>query len=255
MKNLWKMIKEHPIYNKVVAGLILAAILGFCNFIFSWNIFSSIFKFVITKWIAPTWLLICILAVFTIALFIVIMFYSKKANKAANNNSQHTTSADQKAYPERVRVIREFTKPHQYIIKNNIVRHIPDEETFNYLGQLHGFDWGSSEGFAPDDFKQFSIGDALPSILPYCQAFLKREIKTKVEYESPYYWNVINGKKDGPYCQCCYDKDSSLIRLQERVKGYWECKVCKNSYPDKNYQPPKQNNKVAESNWMKKKPL
>ncbi|PKN88367.1 MAG: hypothetical protein CVU51_04155 [Deltaproteobacteria bacterium HGW-Deltaproteobacteria-1] len=235
MKKIWEKIKEHPIYSKVAAGLILAALLAILNIIFSWNIFSS--NFIVQKWIVPTWLFICIGAVFIIVLWMAIILNFRKSNGVANNNSQHTTT-NQQAYPEKVRVIKEYTKPHQYIIKNNIVRHIPDPVTFNYLGQLHGFDWGSSKEIAPDDFKKFSIGSALPSILPYCQAILEKEIKKEVKYESPYYWKMQDGKKDGPFCQCCYDKDHSLIRLQESVRGYWECKVCSNNYTDSNYQPP-----------------
>lgn len=236
-KNWWEKVKAHPIYSKVIAQLIGWAIIGAITLILSMIYFQSILNFFLKEWIVPTWLFICIGAVFIIVLLMAIILYFRKSNGVANNNSQHTTT-NQQAYPEKVRVIKEYTKPHQYIIKNNIVRHIPDPATFDYLGQLHGFDWGSSEGIAPDDFKTFSIGSALPSILPYCQAILKKEIKEEVKYESPYYWKFRDGEKDGPFCQCCYDKNHSLIRLQKRVKGYWECKVCNNSYTDSNYQPP-----------------
>ena len=64
------------------------------------------------------------------------------------------------------------------------------------------------------------------------------DIKEKLRWESPYYWLIDNNKKDGPYCQCCYDKDKKLIRLQERIKGYWDCNVCKNHQTDSDYQPP-----------------
>jgi hypothetical protein len=225
-KNWWEKIKEHPIYSKVVAQLIGWLIIGAITLIVSIIYFQSILNFIFKEWIVPTWIFVCVIAVFIIPF----IFYLMRKN-------------NRKAYPERVRVIREYTKPHQYIIKNNIVRHIPDPATFDYLGQLHGFDWGSSKGIEPDNFRKFSMGSALPSILPYCQAILEQELKNEVKYESPYYWKVKDGKKDGPFCQCCYDKDHSLIRLQEPIKGYWECKSCNSSYTDGNYQPPRNINK------------
>ena len=63
-------------------------------------------------------------------------------------------------------------------------------------------------------------------------------VKEKLQYEPPYYWLIEGGKKDGPYCQVCYDKDNKPIRLQEgkiNNKGRWECKVCKNYYTDNTY--------------------
>lgn len=72
------------------------------------------------------------------------------------------------------------------------------------------------------------------------------DVKEKLKWESPYYWIIDGDNKDGPYCQCCYDKAHSLIRLQERVKGYWECKSCNNTYADSNYKPstiPRRTNK------------
>lgn len=56
------------------------------------------------------------------------------------------------------------------------------------------------------------------------------EIKEKLSWEKPCYWLIDGDKKEGPYCQKCYDKDHLLIRLQNREKGYWECMECKNSY-------------------------
>lgn len=55
MKNWWGKIKEHPIYSKVAAGLILAALLAIFNKVFSWNIFSLIFSVAIQKYIVSLW--------------------------------------------------------------------------------------------------------------------------------------------------------------------------------------------------------
>lgn len=60
-------------------------------------------------------------------------------------------------------------------------------------------------------------------------------VKEKLHWEGPYYWLLDGTKKDGPYCQHCYDKAHTLMRLQSREKGYWECMECKSSYYDSRY--------------------
>jgi hypothetical protein len=52
---IWESIKQHPIYSKVAAGLIVAVILAIFNQVFSWNIFSSIFDFANQKYTIPMW--------------------------------------------------------------------------------------------------------------------------------------------------------------------------------------------------------
>lgn len=61
-------------------------------------------------------------------------------------------------------------------------------------------------------------------------------IKEKLNWESPYYWLMDGSKKEGPFCQHCYDDRNKLIRLQGDNSGYWECKTCKNSYTDSSYE-------------------
>ena len=63
-------------------------------------------------------------------------------------------------------------------------------------------------------------------------------LKEQLTYEAPYYWRKDGEKKNGPFCQPCYDKDRRLIRLQFRETGRWHCEVCKNSFCDSNYRPP-----------------
>ena len=58
----------------------------------------------------------------------------------------------------------------------------------------------------------------------------RADTKKNVVWESPWYWHVDGGKKDGPFCQPCYDKGGALIRLQDYRNGYWGCLNCKNSY-------------------------
>lgn len=51
-----------------------------------------------------------------------------------------------------------------------------------------------------------------------------------MKYQAPYYWLVEGERKDGPFCQQCYDKLEKLIRLQDLEDGVWGCKACKNTY-------------------------
>lgn len=61
------------------------------------------------------------------------------------------------------------------------------------------------------------------------------QVKNKLKYEQPYYWIIDNGNRTGPYCQTCYDKELKLIRLQGYDKGYWDCKVCGNSFTEQSF--------------------
>jgi len=64
------------------------------------------------------------------------------------------------------------------------------------------------------------------------------KLQEEVEYEPPYYWKIIDDKKDGPFCQHCFDNEKKMIRLQSRGNGTWLCRVCHNTYRDKTYQKP-----------------
>ena len=57
-------------------------------------------------------------------------------------------------------------------------------------------------------------------------------VKEKLQWEKPYYWLIEGTRKEGPFCQHCYDKNKELIRLQGNSDGYWECKACKSNYTD-----------------------
>jgi len=60
----------------------------------------------------------------------------------------------------------------------------------------------------------------------------EKKINEKIVFEKPYYWIKDGEKKDGPYCQKCFDDNKKLIRLQERKNGHWYCLVCKNGVID-----------------------
>ena len=62
-----------------------------------------------------------------------------------------------------------------------------------------------------------------------------QKIHGEVSYEAPYYWHTHDGKKDGPYCQQCYDTGKKLIRLQSPLGGgHWVCQTCKSTFIDNN---------------------
>ena len=63
-------------------------------------------------------------------------------------------------------------------------------------------------------------------------------LKNDLIYEAPYYL-IDNGenKKEGPFCQKCYDADKQLIRLQFRVNDIWDCHNCKGMFKGKEYKP------------------
>ena len=60
-----------------------------------------------------------------------------------------------------------------------------------------------------------------------------------LQYEKPYYWAIENNKKDGPFCQQCYDNNKKLIRLQDNRNGIWTCPTCNNHFQDSSYQDPR----------------
>lgn len=62
----------------------------------------------------------------------------------------------------------------------------------------------------------------------------KLELKENIVWQKPYYFVVQNDKKEGPYCQKCYDTKQLLIRLQGE-DGWWQCHECKNTVTDGNY--------------------
>ena len=56
------------------------------------------------------------------------------------------------------------------------------------------------------------------------------QVRKALRWEEPLYWLDGESGSDGPYCQHCYDSARKLIRLQGNGEGWYECKVCKNSY-------------------------
>lgn len=67
----------------------------------------------------------------------------------------------------------------------------------------------------------------------------RRDLADKLAFEPPYYWLERDGRKDGPFCQVCWDRDGKLIRLQKGLgSGSWRCEGCKTHFRDGSYSPP-----------------
>jgi hypothetical protein len=49
-------------------------------------------------------------------------------------------------------------------------------------------------------------------------------------YDAPFYWSSQGAKREGPYCQQCYDSKGKTIRVQEIGDGYFDCMACKSRY-------------------------
>ena len=59
-------------------------------------------------------------------------------------------------------------------------------------------------------------------------------VRGQVVWEAPFYWREQNGKRDGPYCQKCYDTDGKFIRLQVSSSGIGQCYTCRSTFHGKN---------------------
>lgn len=67
----------------------------------------------------------------------------------------------------------------------------------------------------------------------------QNNLKANLEFDGALYWKTLDdGDSEGPFCQCCYDTEKKLIRLQDasytdidgsRIKR-WACRACKTSY-------------------------
>jgi hypothetical protein len=80
---------------------------------------------------------------------------------------------------------------------------------------------------------------------------LEKKLKEKdsLVYEAPFYWKIVNDKKEGPYCQQCNDNDNKHIRLQDNGDDYWQCLTCKQGYCGPNYGPEDLNIEFDNGGW------
>jgi hypothetical protein len=61
------------------------------------------------------------------------------------------------------------------------------------------------------------------------------EIQGKIAYEPPSYWLNRGSRREGPFCQQCYDSSRKMIRLQDHHNGAWSCKTCSSTYTDSRF--------------------
>jgi Zn finger protein HypA/HybF involved in hydrogenase expression len=64
------------------------------------------------------------------------------------------------------------------------------------------------------------------------------KIQKSLTFENNAYWINLDGKKDGPYCSCCWDDNKKTIRMQSYGNpAYYSCPKCDNKnveiYPEK----------------------
>ncbi len=89
-----------------------------------------------------------------------------------------------------------------------------------------------------------TLADARGGIAELKTALLERDqeigdlkerlrIKAKKIWEQPCLWLQEEGRRDGPYCQVCYDRNEKLVHLHSYGDGSYQCPVC-----DKSYYPP-----------------
>lgn len=64
-------------------------------------------------------------------------------------------------------------------------------------------------------------------------ATLERDALQRAEmvFAEPFYWRVVDGRRDGPFCQRCLDAESKVVRVQRGMNsGHWQCKACSTAY-------------------------
>lgn len=57
------------------------------------------------------------------------------------------------------------------------------------------------------------------------------DVQKSMKYAAPFYWLEDGERRDGPFCQQCFDSQRKLIRLQVSSDGdIWSCKTCGHGY-------------------------
>lgn len=62
-----------------------------------------------------------------------------------------------------------------------------------------------------------------------CEVADTLDLAENMRFDGRKYWLEIDGRREGPYCQVCYDRDGKLVRLQQQQR-HWQCKGCGNLY-------------------------
>jgi hypothetical protein len=52
-----------------------------------------------------------------------------------------------------------------------------------------------------------------------------------ITFDGSSYWKTIGDRRDGPYCQVCYDKEGKMSRLRvfHGTGVNWRCNICQNT--------------------------
>ena len=67
---------------------------------------------------------------------------------------------------------------------------------------------------------------------------LREEHKARgMVFEAPVYWKVSGDKKEGPFCQVCWDGSQKAVHLHVEPDKGWGCKVCGNHFSDDSQSP------------------
>lgn len=66
-------------------------------------------------------------------------------------------------------------------------------------------------------------------------ADLKRALalETEMTFEAPAYWQLVGEKRDGPFCQKCWDdqrKQSRLSLMKRARQDFYNCAVCNSNW-------------------------
>lgn len=56
------------------------------------------------------------------------------------------------------------------------------------------------------------------------------QLKAELKWRQPCYYVSNAEGTDEPYCQNCYDSEKKLARLHTDGKGYFVCRVCRQTY-------------------------
>ncbi len=59
-----------------------------------------------------------------------------------------------------------------------------------------------------------------------------------MNFETPYYWNTADGKREGPYCPTCWEgREKLVIHLFLEARGQWVCNTCGKRLFDRDFRP------------------
>ena len=82
-------------------------------------------------------------------------------------------------------------------------------------------------GLQDEFLAMFEENEALKSQLDEVAHIL--DMSENMEFDGQKYWLDQDRRREGPFCQLCYDRDGLLIRLEEQDK-HWRCRNCSSAF-------------------------